>query len=323
MKNTMLLIILMAFILSSCGVSPSTPLVVPTEIAPTPSFTATVPPPTQTYTPQPTFTPTATPILGKMVIPITSMSSSIPWLKDAFDPNAKPGVMYYGFNTTKPPFDNKLVRQAFAAAVDREKIAAIATSLYFHGVEPATTYIPPQILGRDLYGEIGIPFDPTQAKELLTQAGYTDPASFPKTTLYINAAGSNAVGSYQKMAEAVVKMWKDYLGVDVGIKSIGRVGDLTAYLDGNPNGYEIYRMGMQVATDMDMDPTFIEIFHSNHDLNGGYNYSHFKNDKFDSILNDARRESDPTKRQLLYIEAEQILCETEVALIPLYHYIAP
>lgn len=316
MKTTKFAITLFAITLSACGTLatpvPSTPTSVPATSTPT-----------ITFTPEPTLTPTATPVPGDIVIPITSMEDSIPWLKDAFDPKAKPGVMFYAFNITKPPFDNLLVRQAFAAAVDREEVAAIATRYYWQGARPATTFIPPQVLGRDLYNEIGIPFNSSLAKELLSQAGYSDPASFPKTTLYISASRSDAPGSYLKMAEAIVEMWKENLGVNVEFKSIGYVNDLASYLGSNPNGYEIYRMGFYMGTDEEIDPTFIELFHSDNDLNYGYNYAHFDNPEFDKLLNEARKESDPEKRQLLYIEAERILCETEIVLIPLYHYTVP
>jgi oligopeptide transport system substrate-binding protein len=162
------------------------------------------------------------------------------------------------------------------------------------------------------------------AKELLGKAGYSDVASFPKMTLYISASKSAAPGVYQQTAEAVVKMWKENLGIDVTIKSIGFTKDLTAYLGKNPNGYEVYRLAFSIGSDQDMDPTsLIEIFSSNNELNSGFNYAHFNNDEFEKLLTKARAEPDPAKRQILYIDAERILCEEQVAIIPLYYWTAP
>ena len=48
-------------------------------------------------------------------------------------------TVYYGFNCDKPPFDNALVRQAFAAAVDRDEIAKEAAGFKFRNVTPATS----------------------------------------------------------------------------------------------------------------------------------------------------------------------------------------
>jgi len=264
--------------------------------------------------------PTPTSIPGKVVIPITSMGNSLPWLDTAFDPNAKPATQFYAFNTTKPPFDNILVRQAFAAAVDREAVAELATRLYAKNVQPATTFLGPQILGRYLYNEIGIPFNPTQAKELLIKAGYDDVNSFPKTTLFISISRSDAPGLYQQTAETIIKMWKENLGIDVTIRNIGYGSDLATYLNNNPNGFEIYRLGLTLTSAQDMDPTLIEVFSSNSEINQGFNYGHFNNDEFDKLLEKAHNEPDAVKRQILYIDAERILCEEQAAIIPLYYW---
>jgi oligopeptide transport system substrate-binding protein len=49
------------------------------------------------------------------------------------------------------------------------------------------------------------------------------------------------------------------------------------------------------------------------------NFGHFTNAEFDLLLAQASRSTDPAYRQERYILAERILCETEAALIPLYH----
>ena len=323
-KRLMTTAFVFALILTACQSMPSLPTASPQPTKIIVSTSTSVPTatsvPTSTALP---LTPSPTSIPGKVVIPITSMKDTIPWLGSAFDPNSHPATMFYAFNTTKPPFDNKLVRQAFAAAVDRDAIAAIATRLYAKNVQPATTLIPPQVLGRYLYNEVGVPFNPTKAKDLLVQAGYTDVSSFPKMTLYISASTSDAPGLYQQTADAIVKMWKDNLGIVVSVKSIGYVQDLATYLKNNPAGYEIYRMGFALTTLQDMDPTsVIETFSSKGELNGGNNYAHFSNAEFDQLLDNARNESDPAKRQLLYIDAERVLCEEQVAIIPLYYWTA-
>jgi len=75
---------------------------------------------------------------------------------------------YLGFNNSKPPFDNKLVRQAFAQAIDRE--AWVEDVLQGQGI-PSTSFIPPGIPGHDPDIKTW-QFDPEAAKAKLEEAGF-------------------------------------------------------------------------------------------------------------------------------------------------------
>ena len=70
-----------------------------------------------------------------------------------------------------------------------------------------------------------------------------------------------------------------------------------------------------VADYNDPDNFLREVFSSGSDIN----YGGFRNSKFDALVDQAKRETDPFIRQDLYIQAEQILCETQAAVIPIYH----
>jgi ABC-type oligopeptide transport system substrate-binding subunit len=50
-----------------------------------------------------------------------------------------------------------------------------------------------------------------------------------------------------------------------------------------------------------------------------FNYGRFDNQEFDRLVDEAASTSNPAERQLLYIQAEEILTEQEVGVIPLYH----
>jgi oligopeptide transport system substrate-binding protein len=86
---------------------------------------------------------------------------------------------YYGFDTSRPPFDDVRVRQAIAAAVDWRRIARLALSDE-RGV--ATSMVPPGIPGRS-DRDVVPGHDPAAARARLAEAGYPGGAGFPVVTL--------------------------------------------------------------------------------------------------------------------------------------------
>lgn len=262
------------------------------------------------YTPEiPTNTPSPTPLPGLVVVPITSLGTDIPWLP--LDRTRWPSVFIVTINNQIPPFNIPFVRQAFAASIDRDVIVEMAKMWYAVDPSPATTFIPPQTLGRDLYGEVGIKFDPIRARDLLTQAGYTDTSSFPKVTFLVNSYGDTAPGARFNMASAMAEMWHSYLGVKVEVQAL-TPPTFGERIRSDPP--ELFWNGW--LPDPGNDPNFIrDVFRSDAD----FNYGHFSNPDFDSLVDRAAAIHDPAERQALYIQAERLLCETEAGIIPLYH----
>jgi oligopeptide transport system substrate-binding protein len=265
--------------------------------------------PTATATEVPTRTPSPAPLPGEVVIPVEELGTGIPWL--SLDLSSLPAVHYVGFNTEKHPFDDPMVRQAFAYAIDREVIVGMAERWYAQNPGPLTTLTPPQILGRDLFGEVGANFDPFKAIELLNEAGYSEPSSFPTVTFLVKATGETAPGARFNMATAMAEMWFAYLRVNVQIEVIASNSQYGERLRTNPP--ELFWIGW--IGEADPDGFLNEIFHSD----SVYNTGGFSNPEFDSLVERAAASHDPAERQALYIEAETLLCETEAALIPIYY----
>ena len=215
LSNKIFIALVLALFISACG-APATAVATDTAVATaTVASTATQPP---TQTPAPTDTPAPTPLPGTLVLPLDTLGSRNPWLP--YDKTAIPGVAYFAFNTQKPPFNSALVRQAFAAAVDRQVVIDLYTKYGAKDLRPATSLTPPETLGRDLYGDIGIPFNPARAKELMAEAGYQDTSAFPEVTFIVNVGGDAAPGAHQNVADAVAKMWQETLGVKVKIETV-------------------------------------------------------------------------------------------------------
>ena len=76
-------------------------------------------------------------------------------------------IAYWAFNTLKPPFDKRDVRQALSMAIDK---AAIIRDVYLGAGQAAKNLIPPTLWS---YNDAvkDYPYDPAKAKDLLAKAG--------------------------------------------------------------------------------------------------------------------------------------------------------
>ncbi len=203
---------------------------------------------------------------------------------------------YIAFNVKKPPFDNPLVRKAFSAAIDRESTVNLIQGA---GI-PATSWIPKGMLG--YAPDIGIHFDPKQAKAWLAQAGYPDGKGFPKVTFLYPDVSSNRI-----IAEALQSMWKMHLGIGVELAN----QEWKIYLSTiNTDPPEIHRAGW--GADFPDPHNFMNLF----ECNSGNNRTLWCNPKYDSLVENAAQEIDPEKRKGLYDQAQTILTETDVPIAP-------
>lgn len=114
-------------------------------------------------------------------------------------------IRYVGFNFKKPPFDNKLVRQAANYAVNKEEMIKY---MFFGVGEPAVGPLP-SVLPAFNPDVKKYPYDPEKARELLAQAGYGDGIRVDYWTM--------EAGTYWKTTEGTVEYLRD-VGFDVNVK---------------------------------------------------------------------------------------------------------
>jgi len=209
-------------------------------------------------------------------------------------------INYIGFRCDKPPFDNPLVRRAFAAATDKETLKEI-----MKGGEVAYTFIPPGIVGHVPNSEgIGIPYNPEKAREYLAQAGYPNGEGFPTVKF-----GFGATTSETKLAQALQAMWQDTLGVKIQLLPREHK---TYFETVRAGAYHIFRLGWG-ADFPDGHDFLYYTFHTK------YGEGTIKWDavEFDSLIEKAARTYDLAERKELYKQAQKILVEDEAAVIPL------
>ena len=206
---------------------------------------------------------------------------------------------YYGFALDKKPFDDPRVRKAFAMAIDR----AVFPKLLQGGQTPSSSWIPPGMPAHN--PKIGVVYNPPEARRLLREAGYPDGKGFPPVTLSYNTLADHKI-----VAEAVQGMWKRNLGVLVRLEN----QEWKVYLKRLQNDPSpVFRAGW--GADYPDPDNFMKLFASN----SGQNYSRWKNARYDQLLEQAARELNADKRARLYNEAQKILCEVDVVIVPLFN----
>lgn len=127
-------------------------------------------------------------------------------------------VSYFGFDTTRPPFDDARVRLAFALALDREELVTLADGT---SSAAAASLVPPAIWPEGFSPELEA--DPERARGLLDEAGYEDRAELGE--IVVNGSGLNV--------EPAAAAWREELGVDVAVETMD-FGSFLEALDERP-----------------------------------------------------------------------------------------
>lgn len=207
-------------------------------------------------------------------------------------------VAYYVLNQTKKPLDNPFLRKALIHAVDRNQIIKVlgGDRLAVKG------WLPP---GLSNYNpKIGLEFNPTLAKELLKKAGYTSASEVPPIDLSFN---SNE--NHRKVAENFQYQVKANLGVTVNIKQVEWKVFIDDVIQNKPS---IYRWGWVV--DSPSAVPALDLMKST----SPSNYTKWKSQKYDDLLNKLRSETNKAKIKSLSDSLQKILVEDEAIVFPQY-----
>jgi oligopeptide transport system substrate-binding protein len=240
-------------------------------------------------------------------IDITGVSAyDVPRVLDPTDPlhaDLHTGVSlctdYVVFDVTQPPFDDVKVRQAFSMAFDRQKYIDVVDN----GIGiPAKGIYPPALPGysTDLQG---LPYDPVKARQLLAQSKYGGPQGLP-IIVYTDAGIGNDAGAG---VAAMAQMWEQNLGVKITIENL----EPDKYYDLLYSGKhgQIFSGGW--CADYPDPENFADVlFHTGAQQNTGK----YSSPSLDTILDQARIETDVIKRIQLYQQAEQIIVQDAPAI---------
>jgi oligopeptide transport system substrate-binding protein len=223
---------------------------------------------------------------------------------------------YYGFVNSKPPFDDVMVRKAFAAAIDRQ---SLIDNVLKGDQRPAHSFAPPGIFGNvaddmsigswmvmDNYAD-----QVKQAQDWLAEAGYPEGEGIDATLMY------NTSEAHAQIAQAVQAMWAEaFPKANISIENQEFSVYLKTLLPDAPDEDkpEIYRLGW-CADYPDENNWVNEVYNSK----SSQNYAKYFNPEFDALVEKAALEADPEVRKDLYKQAETMFMDDQ-GIAPIYYY---
>ena len=211
------------------------------------------------------------------------------------------GVYYYLINTERGPLKDPRVRKALAYSIDRKSLTEHVLKA---GQKPAYHFTPPNTGGYTT--EIKLPYNPDLARQLLAEAGFPGGEGFPKFELLFNTSESHAT-----IAVAIQQMWKEVLGIEIGLYN----QEWKVYLaTRKARKFDIVRAAW-IGDYVDPN-TFLSLVTSDN----GNNHSNWGDSKFDDLIRQAASEQDQATRFALFQKAEKILID-EMPVIPIYFYV--
>lgn len=205
-------------------------------------------------------------------------------------------VQYYGYDTTKAPFDNVKVRQAMCYAFDRDAIVQVVAE----GLgTPAYSVLPPSTLG---YNEnpAGYTYDVEKAKALLTEAGYGDGFDIE-------------ICVYNDIGAAIAPVLQGYLA-ELKINATINRYESSVRMDMLAN-HQVPSFAMSWGAMSDADLVLPRLF--TEEAIGAMNFTFYSNDELTALLDEARGTYDNDTRKGLYEKAVAKLAE-DAPWCPLY-----
>ncbi|MBI5190556.1 MAG: ABC transporter substrate-binding protein [Nitrospirae bacterium] len=194
---------------------------------------------------------------------------------------------YLGMNCARPPFDDPRLRQAVSYAIDKKRILA---TVYEGRAVAAIGPVPPVLLTMPPCCLDSYPYDPAEAKRLLSEAGHPDGL---KMTIYIGAEQETL-----DMVE-VVQQYLGDAGIEVSIVQLEWSAFKQAVNDGDADAFWLSWQ----ADYPDPENFLYPVFHSGNAGSAG-NRARFSDAEFDRLITEAQSEPDPAKRDVLYRSAQ-------------------
>lgn len=215
--------------------------------------------------------------------------------------NALPSTAFLSVNVARQPLSDRRVRQAIHLLIDRDRIASALSAI------PATSIVP-----RTFTGEIDFAEDwrlhsdyearLLEARDLLSQAGYTDKSPLELTLMYMGAQSNEAVfnGLRSMLSTANIQLVKKVTPGESFITALNEADwDLSLIYWG---------------ADYPDPMSFFSIAQSDHSWNKGG----WSNQAYDTLIETSLNTIELSERHNLYKQLNSTLAR-EMVVIPLFY----
>ena len=211
------------------------------------------------------------------------------------------GYTFLGFNMRHPFFRDVRVRQAIDFAINREEI--VKGVLYGLGAAANGPYKP----GTWQYNEdiAPRPYDPGKARALLAEAGWTDSDNdgvLDKDGRPMAFSIITNQGNTQRIKTGVIiqQRLKD-IGIQVDLRTVEWAAFIKEFVD--KGRFDALILGWNIL----QDPDIFSVWHSSMAVDGGLNFTRYKNEELDTLLERGRRLVVQEERKPIYDRVQQIL----------------
>ncbi|MGH2626551.1 MAG: ABC transporter substrate-binding protein, partial [Anaerolineales bacterium] len=213
---------------------------------------------------------------------------------------------YLGLNLTDPILRDVRVRRALALAIDRERLV----DDLWRGLGRVTETMVPHAHWAHHGGLVPIPYDPAAARRLLDAAGHRDPDGDGPRPRFRLTYKTSTNEPYVLQGQAIQAMLAE-VGIDLRVRSYEFATFYEDVRKGNFQVFALLRLGV-------LDPyVYRLVLHSASLPPAGQNRGRYVNPRFDSLIDQGARLTDPAARRPYYLAAQEILAR-DLPYISLY-----
>ncbi len=211
-------------------------------------------------------------------------------------------IYYLLMNNIDPVLKDPKIREALSLAINRQAIC----DTVFEGTRvPASSIVPPGIVGQTEGDWQYAKYDVEEAKTILADAGYPDGEGLPTIKLEYNTGSGH---------EDILQLVQNDLKA-IGVESELVGTEWAQYLDKlSEKTYQVGRLGW-IADYPIMDNFLYPLFLSS----SADNYSNFSDSAVDTKLSEARQTIDEAGRLALYQEISKAVGD-QASVIPMFYY---